>query len=131
MKAIAHDEQPPEEWRAGVMTRMRISARVGAAQLCVFEQWVEPEAGAPTHWPPVEEVLTVIAGKAEMWLDEERAVLTAGHSLIIPPGRRHGFRNLGPETLHIEAIVAAPFVEATFEGAAEPRRSWFPDAGPA
>ena len=117
------------EGRAGVVTRMPISARVGAAQLCVFEQWVEPRAGAPTHWHPVEEVLTVIADKAEMWLDEERAVLTAGHSLIIPAGPRHGFRNLGPETLHIEAIVA-PFVEATFEGAAEPRKSWSAEADP-
>ena len=126
MQAIAHDEQQPEEWRVGVVTRMRISARVGAAQLCVFEQWVAPGAGAPTHWHPVEEVLTVISGKAEMWLDEERAVLMGGHSLIVPPGRRHGFRNVGSTTLHIEAIVAAPYLEATFEGSAEPRRNWLP-----
>ena len=44
--------------------------RNGAAQLCIFEQWVAPGAGAPTHSHPVEEVLTVREGEAEMWIDE-------------------------------------------------------------
>ncbi|WP_368389287.1 cupin domain-containing protein [Mesorhizobium sp. LMG 17147] len=50
---------------------MHVSACNGATQLCIFEQWVEPAVGAPTHWHPVEEVLTVIAGRAEMWIDDE------------------------------------------------------------
>ena len=46
------------------------SAVNGAAQLCMFEQWVAPGAGAPTHRHTVEEVLTVISGEADMWIDE-------------------------------------------------------------
>jgi mannose-6-phosphate isomerase-like protein (cupin superfamily) len=122
MEIVAHEEQPREEWRAGVETRMHVSARHGATQLCIFEQWVAPAAGPPTHWHPVEEVLTVISGEAEMWLDDERAVLTAGHSLIVPAHRRHGFRNIGSDTLHIQAIIAAPILELTFDGAVEPIR---------
>jgi hypothetical protein len=30
----------PEQWRLGVETRMLVSARNGAAQLCIFEQSV-------------------------------------------------------------------------------------------
>ena len=113
-----------EQWRPGVETRMVVSALSGAAQLCIFEQWVAPGAGAPTHWHPVEEVLTVREGEAEMWIDEERAVLTSGQSLIVPAGRLHGFRNSGTSVLHIHAVLASPVFEATMEGAAELTRRW-------
>ena len=80
MKIVTHDKQLLEEWRAGVETRMQVSARNGATQLCIFEQWLAPSTSAPTHWHPVEEVLTVIAGRAEMWIDENHIVLTGGQS---------------------------------------------------
>ena len=66
-------DMTPEQWRLGVETRMLVSARNGAAQLCVFEQWIAPGAGAPTHSHPVEEVLTVREGEAEMWMGEAAA----------------------------------------------------------
>jgi quercetin dioxygenase-like cupin family protein len=78
---------PREQWRPGVETRMLVSARNGASQLCIFEQWVAPGNGAPTHSHPVEEALTVLQGEAEMWLDHERAVVRAGQSMIVPAGR--------------------------------------------
>ncbi|MFI0846250.1 cupin domain-containing protein [Mesorhizobium sp. IMUNJ 23232] len=127
MKMISHGEQPREKWRAGVETRMQVSACNGAAQLCIFEQWVAPAMGAPTHSHPVEEVLTVLAGKAEMWIEEETAVLTAGQSLIVPANRKHGFRNVSSEMLHMHAVLASSIFEATFDGS-EPVRRWLPSA---
>jgi mannose-6-phosphate isomerase-like protein (cupin superfamily) len=115
-----------EHWRAGVETRMLISARNGATQLCLFEQWVAPGNGAPTHSHPVEEVLTVREGEAEMWLDRESAIVTAGQSLIVPAGRLHGFRNSGNVTLHIHAVLASPIFEALPEGASEMVQRWVP-----
>ncbi|TIW17915.1 MAG: cupin domain-containing protein [Mesorhizobium sp.] len=103
---------------------MHTAASNGAAELCIFEQWVAPGTGAPTHRHSVEEVLTVIAGEAEMWIDDRHAVLTTGQSLIIPALRRHGFRNVGSGTLHIHAVLASPVFEASFDGAAEPVRRW-------
>ena len=126
MKIVAHEDQPREEWRAGVESRMHISASNGATQLCIFEQWLSPAAGAPTHSHPVEEVLTVIAGEAEMWLDDTHIVLGGGQSLIVPAGRKHGFRNVGPGPLHMQAVLASPIFEATFDGAAGPVRRWLP-----
>jgi quercetin dioxygenase-like cupin family protein len=96
------------------------------AQLCIFEQWIEPGIGAPTHAHPVEEVLTVLEGEAEMWLDARRMVVLAGHSLIVPAGQKHGFRNAGAATLHIHAVLASPVFEATFEGSTETVRRWLP-----
>lgn len=113
-----------EIWRPGVQTRMLVSAVNGAAQLCIFEQQVAPGAGAPTHSHPVEEVLTVREGEAEMWIGAERVTMIAGRSLLIPPGRLHGFRNSGTGTLHVHAVLASPIFEAMPEGGTEPVRRW-------
>ena len=117
-------DTPLEQWRLGVETRMVVSAKSGAAQLCIFEQWIAPGAGAPTHSHPVEEVLTVREGEAEMWMDEARVTVSAGQSLVVPAKRFHGFRNSGTVTLHIHAVLASPIFEATPEGATETVRRW-------
>jgi mannose-6-phosphate isomerase-like protein (cupin superfamily) len=124
MQIIDPREIAPEQWRPGVETRMRVSAANGAAQLCIFEQWIAPGNGAPTHSHAVEEVLTVLAGEAEMWMDDFRAIVSAGQSLIVPAGRHHGFRNSGTAMLHIHAVLASAVFEAMPEGAAEPVRRW-------
>src|SRR3977135_186894 len=124
MKVIDIRDMPPEHWRPGVETRMLVSAVNGAAQLCIFEQWVAPGIGAPTHSHPVAEVLTVREGEAEMWIDEERVIVSAGQSLIVPAGRQHGFRNSGNLTLRLHAVLASAAFEATPEGATETVRRW-------
>ena len=118
--------QAVEQWREGVTTRMLVSALTGATQLCVFEQWIAPDAGAPTHSHPVEEILTVLEGEAEIWIGDERTAVSAGQAAVVPAHTRHGFRNSGEATLHIHAILAAPAFEALPEGATAPTRRWVP-----
>ena len=124
MKLIDVRNAVVESWRPGVETRMVVSRVNGAGHLCIFEQWVGPGQGAPTHSHPVEEVLTVRDGEAEMWMGEEREIVAAGQSLIVPAGRQHGFRNSGTTTLHIHAVLASAVFEQTVEGASEPTRRW-------
>jgi quercetin dioxygenase-like cupin family protein len=124
MKVSDVRDSSSEQWRPGVETRMLVSAANGATQLCIFEQWVAPGVGAPAHSHPVEEVLTVCEGEAEMWIDAQRVIVSAGQSLIVPAGRKHGFRNSGHATLHIHAVLASPVFEATMEEAAEKVRRW-------
>jgi quercetin dioxygenase-like cupin family protein len=124
MQVIDPRDIPAEQWRPGTETRMRVSALNGTAQLCIFEQWIAPGSGAPTHSHPTEEVLTVLAGEAEMWLDDMRAIVAAGQSLLIPAGGSHGFRNSGTVTLHLHAVLAAPVFEAVVEGGTEVVTRW-------
>ena len=105
---------------------MRVSAVNGSVQLCVFEQWCEPGMGAPTHLHAVEEVLSVMAGEAEVWVEGERSAVLAGQSVIVPAGRRHGFRNTGGGMLHVMAVLAAPMFEASFDNSGEVSRRWVP-----
>jgi len=95
MHIVDVNQQPSEEWRAGVTTRMRASAANSAKQLCMFEQWCDPGHGAPSHLHAVEEVLCVREGQADVWIDDEHVTLTAGQLVIVPAGRKHGFSNVG------------------------------------
>jgi mannose-6-phosphate isomerase-like protein (cupin superfamily) len=127
MRIVDLEQQPTEEWRSGVKTRMRASARNGATQLCLFEQWCEPGHGAPTHLHAVEEVLHVIEGRADVWIDDTHATLTSGQLAIVPAGRRHGFSNNGTTILHIQSTLAAPVFEAAYDDKRESPRRWLPD----
>jgi quercetin dioxygenase-like cupin family protein len=126
MRIIDHRDQSREEWRPGVVTRMQISAVTGSTQLCVFQQWCDPGKGAPTHLHAVEEILTVLDGEAQIWIEDEHATLIAGQSVLVPAGRKHGFRNAGSATLHVQATLAAPIFEASFDDQVEISRRWVP-----
>lgn len=126
MRVINQATQPREEWRKGVETVMLVSAVTGSSQLCIFEQFCAPGLGAPNHLHAVEEVLTIVAGEAEIWVGEERYAAAAGASVIIPAGKFHGFRNSGSDTLHVRATLAAPIFEASYDDRAELTRRWVP-----
>lgn len=126
MNVIDHATGTREVWRPGVETRMRVSAQIGATQLCLFEQWCDPGLGAPTHYHAVEEVLSVVAGVADVWVEAETTRVSAGQSVIIPAGRSHGFRNAGTATLHVMATLASPVFEAAYEDKSETPRRYLP-----
>lgn len=127
-KPIQHSGQGREDWRPGVSTVMIVSAETGASQLCIFEQYCDPGLGAPMHLHAVEEVLTVIDGFAEIWLDDQTHSVTSGESLIIAAGHWHGFKNVGDTILHVRATLAAPIFEASYQDRNELTRRYLPTA---
>lgn len=129
MDILDHNTQPQEKWRDGVMTRMRVSALVQSRQICIFEQYCEPGLGAPMHLHAVEEILEIIAGTAEIQLRDSRIVLTANQSVVVPAGARHGFRNIGSDTLHVRATLAAAIFEAAYDDRSESSRRYVPAEG--
>ena len=126
MRIVDLEREPRDEWRPGVLTRMRVSAANGGAQLCLFEQWCEPGHGAPTHLHAVEEVLHVLEGAADVWAGDTHATLKSGQLAIVPAGVKHGFSNIGSSTLHIQSTLAAPVFEAAYDDKRETPRRWLP-----
>src|SRR4051795_1766471 len=126
MRVVDLQQQPAELWRPGVKTRMLASAENGATQFCLFEQWCDPGHGAPTHLHAVEEILHVLDGSADVWLDDRHETLTSGQLTIVPAGRKHGFSNAGSGVLHIRSILASPVFEAPYDDKREPPRRWLP-----
>jgi mannose-6-phosphate isomerase-like protein (cupin superfamily) len=98
-------------WREGVETRLHPG---GAETLCLMEQWCAPGTGAPTHTHfDVEEVIAVLDGAAEFWVDDAAELIGPGESIVLPAYSHHGFRNAGREELHTLAVFASahPLVE--------------------
>lgn len=64
--------------------------------------------------PAMEEIIYVVSGTAEQWVDRERRILRAGDSAHIPRDMVHGTYNAGDDTLVFLAILSP----AQFEGPA-------------
>ena len=115
-----------ELWREGVKTVMRNSALTGAHSLCIFEQFCDPGLGAPIHIHAVEEVLEVMEGEAEIWLDGQGHVVRANQSVLVPAGHKHGFKNIGTGILKVRATLASPIFEASYDVAGDITRRYNP-----
>jgi quercetin dioxygenase-like cupin family protein len=100
-----------------VHTRLHAAGSTGSEQLCVMEQLCVPGTGAPPHrHPGVEEVITVLSGRALFFVGDDEAGAIAGESVVVPPGSRHGFTNVGDDVLRILAVFAAPIPTVEYEG---------------
>ena len=78
------------------------------------------------HHPKMEEILYILSGTAEQWVEREKRTMRAGDSIYIPVGMVHGTYNGGSETLDFLAILSPAKSEgpATVEVAdQEPWRS--------
>jgi len=71
----------------------------------------------------------VIEGEAEVWVENECVTVTRGQSVLIPAGDKHGFRNSGDDILFVQATLAAPIFEATYDDKAQPSRRWVAGLG--
>src|SRR5438874_13718962 len=58
---------------------------------------IEPGAGAPIHLhDAADKVIIVLEGALEMWIGDERRVVSANHTVSLPAGVPHGFIAVGP-----------------------------------
>jgi len=64
------------------------------------------EAHAFHHHPKMEEILYVLSGTAEQWVEKEKRIMTAGHSLYVPAGVVHGTYNIGQDMLDFLAVLS-------------------------
>jgi quercetin dioxygenase-like cupin family protein len=64
-------------------------------------QTSQPGYTTPLHSHPYVEVLTVLEGKGEAWLDGERGIvlLEPGVTIAVPANRAHAFRVVGDQPL--------------------------------
>ena len=76
--------------------------------------------------PRMEEILYILSGTAEQWVEKEKKVMHPGDSIYIPAGVVHGTFNAGGETLDFLAVLSPAKSEGpvTVEvGGEEPWRS--------
>ena len=78
----------------------------GARQLTVIDVRLAPGKGHDFHkHPDQEEVLYIVAGEVEQWVDREARILNAGDSAFVPAGVVHASFNVGEGDAQIVAIL--------------------------
>lgn len=98
----------PHEW----ISRPELTA---ADQLLMVRVLMPPGRAHQFHrHPAMEEIIYVVSGTAEQWVDRERRILVPGDAAHIPADVVHGTYNAGDDTLVFLAILSP----ARFEGPA-------------
>ena len=107
---IRESERPVVDFVGGATYRTLIGDDNGAdIPLRTGIQTSEPGYATRLHSHPYVEVLTVIEGRGEAWLDGDEATIAMepGVTISIPAGRVHGFRVVGDEPLVTFGIHAS------------------------
>jgi quercetin dioxygenase-like cupin family protein len=107
---IRHDEH---EW--GTFAAISSPAD-GAERIMTIEATFLPHAAHPFHrHPNQEEVIRVLDGEVEQWVEEERRLLRAGDVVVIPPAVVHASYNESDRPVRILAILSPCVGEAGYE----------------
>lgn len=81
-------------------------AAAEARQLAVLDVTITPTKGHEFHkHPDQEEVIYVISGSIEQWLEEKKQVLLPGDAVFIPANMVHASFALGDQDAHLLAIM--------------------------
>ncbi|HKS88027.1 MAG TPA: cupin domain-containing protein [Stellaceae bacterium] len=102
LTVIREGERPLVDFPGGATYRTLIGDDNGAEiPIRTGIQTSQPGYATRLHSHPYVEVLTVISGHGEAWLDGEPSTvaMAPGVTISIPAGRVHGFRVLGDEPL--------------------------------
>jgi quercetin dioxygenase-like cupin family protein len=75
--------------------------------LIVVQVDVEPGGGHPFHiHPTMDEVIYVLSGEAEQWIEKEKKILKAGEAVYIPKKMVHATFNENDKPLSFLAILS-------------------------
>jgi len=99
---IREDERPVVPFPGGATYRTLIGDDNGAdIPIRTGIQTSQPGYATREHSHPYVEVLTVLEGSGEAWLDGEpgTVAMEKGVTISIPAGRVHGFRVIGDQPL--------------------------------
>src|SRR5689334_10794390 len=80
---------------------------VADTNLMFVRAQLPPGQAHPFHFHPnLEEILYVLSGSAEQWVEKEKRVMQPGDALFLPAGVVHGTYNCGAATLDFLAVLS-------------------------
>ena len=80
---------------------------VAAEQLLLARVHIDPGHGHAFHrHPEMEEIIYVLEGKCEQWVEREKRILGPGESAHIPVDTVHASYNIGETPLRVLAILS-------------------------
>jgi len=105
-KFVLSKDAPRENLEWGSLRWMSHPPSTGAQQLTVIEVTLQPGKGHDFHkHPEQEEVIYVMSGEIEQWLQQEQQILSAGDSVYVPANGVHASFNIGDGPARLLAIL--------------------------
>ncbi len=110
MPIVVLDEVPKEPFANGATYQTVVGDAAGSTPVRVGVQVSPPGYSTGTHSHPYMEIVTVIEGTGEAWMDGQDGVVAIGPgtTLVLPPGTKHGFRVTGPGPMKTYGVHASP-----------------------
>ncbi len=99
-----------EEHESGRLYQTLVGDDAGSTPVRVGIQTSPPGYSTGTHSHPYMEVVTVLDGSGEAWInsDDNVAAIGPGSTIVAPPNTAHGFRNTGTTPLRTMGVHASP-----------------------
>jgi len=105
-KFMIRAQVDPEVLDWGQLRWLSNPPATGAKDLTVIDVTLQPGKGHNFHkHPDQEEVILVVAGQVEQWLDQEQRLLGPGDPVFIPAGVVHASFNAGTSEAKLAAIL--------------------------
>jgi quercetin dioxygenase-like cupin family protein len=110
MPVVYHDNVPHEPFRGGATYQTVVGDQAGSTPVRVGIQTSPPGYRTPHHSHPYMEVLMVLEGSGEAWIEgnTDLVPMRAGMTLVLPPHVRHWFRALGASPLKTVGTHVSP-----------------------
>ena len=122
---VLHSEAPVEMLPWGKHVWSCRPGLVATRQLLVGQVEMPPGTGHAFHrHPKREEVLWIIDGEAEQWVDTNSKLLTAGDSAFIPSDVVHGIYNDSSRLLRFLAVLSPAVTDGPMLIDVHPEEPW-------
>lgn len=110
MPVVHHSEVPRETLRSGMTYQTLVGDERGSTPVRVGIQVSAPGYKTALHSHPYMEVITVLDGKGEAWIegDDQTIAIAPGTTLVVPANRKHWFRATGDTPLTTYGVHASP-----------------------
>ena len=98
----------------GLRAAFPITSAEGAAAIATVWMELEPGGVLPEHTDSAEELLFVVEGEVEAYVEAERRAVRAGELAVVPSLAPHGLRNLSDRRARILGVFASATNVAVF-----------------
>lgn len=104
---VVQGEAPaPDRMEWGTVSWVCNPVTTGAETLTVTDVTIDQGQGHNFHkHPNQDEVIVVVEGEIEQWLEQEKRLLKPGDAVVIPADAVHASFNVSPGTARITVIL--------------------------
>ena len=108
MPVIDRGQDTEIQMRPGIRGRFVANKELGASQVGLLINTIDPGVNVPLHTHTVEEGFLILRGTLWVRIGEERYTAGRQHTVIIPPGTPHAWGTEGTDVAEVVFAFGGP-----------------------